>query len=101
MGRGSGSGAGRASAGPKLGTRFVPVSALAKVPIEGAGIQQNRVDRQARLIAEGKVNQNVVVVGVSKSGKLSVIDGRHRILAARAAGGSTKLRVRFERTTGK
>ena len=100
MGRGSGSGAGRASAGPRLGERFVSVGDLSKVPIAGPGIEQNRVDRQSKLLAEGKANQNVVKIGVKRNGEMEVIDGRHRILAARAAGASTKLRVRFERIRG-
>lgn len=111
MGRGSGAGGGgpanqrgaRTDRGPRLGTRFESVGSLEGVTgpfgeelTAGAGFSRTRLETQKKLLARGQ-QPGPVQISVSPSGKMSVIDGRHRIAAAREMGLETKLKVRFLR----
>lgn len=96
----------------RLGTRFVPVSALRGVLFNGKPIAQSfaaeskghdlRKDRLRKLFEKGPRavarDAGPVVVTISRSGKMEVDSGRHRIEVAReSAFRDQKLLVRFVR----
>jgi hypothetical protein len=97
MGRNS---TGGRSGGQRLGTRVVGASSLRGVRDSGGGrivaTDPARLQRVRGLFDAGKQNQGRgVVVAVSRSGKMEVVDGRHRIIVARERG--AKLKVTFTR----
>jgi hypothetical protein len=90
--------------GPRLGTRVVSARSLGRVTDAGGGAiaatSEARLQRVRSLFDAGKQNQGRgVVVAVSRSGRMEVVDGRHRILVGRERG--EKLKVTFVRGRGK
>lgn len=100
----------------RIGTRFVPVSALRSVLFEGKPIAESfqgrhaeeasghelRKDKLRELFQRGagavaKAAGPVVVVVGKLSGKMHVDQGRHRIEVARELGPKQRILVRFVR----
>ena len=99
MGRNSaGGGRGRAGA-VRLGTRVVSAGDLRGVTDGGkpiAATSEARLQRVRGLFDAGRQNQGRgVLVTVSRDGRMSVDDGRHRILVAMERG--AKIKVTFRR----
>lgn len=89
-----------ARAGTRLGTRVVGASVLRRIRGPNgeaiAATSAARLQRVRGLFDAGKQNQGRgVSVTVSRSGRMTVDDGRHRILAALERG--EKLKVTFRR----
>lgn len=79
---------------PRLGTRWVDTADLADVRmLPGAGTDAVRMGKAQQSLIDGTAPAITVVV--NRRGVLEIVDGRHRLLAARALG--RRIKVRFER----
>lgn len=93
-----------ARSGPRLGTRVVGAGVLARIRgPSGEVLQSTSPERQARvgqLFDRGQQNKvGRVSVTVTRSGRMLVEQGRHRIIEAVRRG--EKLEVTFRRGRGK